>query len=125
MYCFSFRITVYLSCFLQTQLPTQENIQKPNSELSAPPYTLSPLIGSSELNKMGITLPQLLAAGFNQNIKTSNSNYAEIVNNCQSTVNNVSNISDEMLSSSKIFVQNNQILNIQEPIRLGKYGCKN
>ena len=96
----------------------QENVEKPNMELNASPYTIASLIGTNELSKMGIIFPTLLTE-INQNIKTSDSSYVEVQNNYNPRNNQVSSPSTDTIDSSKIFVQNTQILKIQEPVRLG------
>ena len=96
----------------------QENVEKPNMELNASPYTIASLIGTNELSKMGIIFPTLLTE-INQNIKTSDSSYVEVQNNYNPRNNPVSSPSSDTIDSSKIFVQNTQILKIQEPVRLG------
>ena len=96
----------------------QENVEKPNVELTASPYTIASLIGTNELSKMGIIFPTLLTE-LSQNIKTSDSNYVEVQNNYKSISNSVSSASTDTIDPSKVFLQNTQILKIQEPVRLG------
>ena len=96
----------------------QENFEKSNVELNASPYTIASLIGTNELSKMGIILPTLLTE-ISQNIKTSDSNYVELQNNYKPRNNPVSSTSTDTIDPSKVFVQNTQILKIQEPVRLG------
>ena len=96
----------------------QENVEKPNVELNASPYTIASLIGTNELSKMGIIFPTLLTE-LNQNIKTSDSNYVEVQNNYKPINNSVTSASTDTIDPSKAFLQNTQILKIQEPVRLG------
>ena len=96
----------------------QESVEKPNVELNASPYTIASLIGTNELSKMGIIFPTLLTE-INPNIKASDSNYVEVQSNYKPRNNPVSSASTDTIDPSKVFVQNTQILKIQEPVRLG------